>query len=93
MSRVRGEQYAQAARKLLDLHDVSRETVQTAILLGAYYGADGDSIHENLYYTIACRMSCLLDIPLAGRPDNLEQELDVRCRCRFSRIAGVLCVC
>lgn len=81
--RLRGIPYAREAERQLDLHSISLVTVQTALLLGAFYGTEGDSLHENLYYSLACRVACLLDIPAAMHDSPLNRELGVR---RESRI-------
>jgi hypothetical protein len=53
-------------------------TIQTCILLGAYAAADGDTDVENMYYTLAGRMSLTLDLPNRPVMSLLEREINIR---------------
>ena len=54
-------------------------TLQTSLLLGAFYGTEGDSLRENLYYSVACRIASLIDVPHCLEDTPLEKELGIRC--------------
>lgn len=76
--RIRGRQYAREAEKLLDLRDISVSTVQTCVLLGAYVITEGEALSESLYYSVACRLALLLDLPNMLVSTQLEQEVNTR---------------
>lgn len=89
--RSRGNSYAREAERLLDLHNVSLTTIQTAVLLGAFYGTEGDALHENLYYSVACRIGCLLNLPECMADTPLNQEMGIRCK--FLRESSAIVNC
>ena len=76
--RVRGDGYRIASEALLNVRDINMVTVQTCILLGAYAAADGDTDVENMYYTLAGRMSLTLDLPNRPVMSLLEREINIR---------------
>jgi hypothetical protein len=76
--RIRGKVYAQEGRRLLDLTDVSVNTIQACVLLGACSIVDGDASTEAVYYGIACRMAMLLNLPEMVVTSELEREVNVR---------------
>lgn len=77
-ARARGEGYRLASEALLNVRDISMVTVQTCILLGAYAAANGDTDVENIYYTLAGRMSLALDLPNRPVMSLLEREINIR---------------
>jgi hypothetical protein len=76
--RVRGKVYAKEGRRLLDLSSVTLTTIQACVLLGACSIVDGDASTEAVYYSIACRMAMLLDLPEMPIVTELEREINVR---------------
>ena len=78
--RTRGVAYARAAEKQFDLHDPDLTTIQIAVLLGTYYGCEGDAVHEAVYYSVACRLACLLKVPECLNDTPLTRELGIRCK-------------
>lgn len=86
--RNRGQAYIREAERLFDLHDLSEQTLRAALLLGTYYGTEGDPQRENLYYTVASRLGLLLNVPKLPSPDTLGRELHVRCKSTI----GNLCI-
>lgn len=76
--RVRGKVYANEGRRLLDLADVSLTTIQACVLLGACSIVDGDASTEAVYYSIACRMAMLLNLPEMPVATELEREVNIR---------------
>lgn len=76
--RIRGRQYAREAERLLDLRNVSVSTIQACVLLGAYVITEGEALPESLYYSVACRLAMLLDLPNMLVSTRLEQEINVR---------------
>lgn len=76
--RERGRPYAKEAERLLDLHNTSLTTVQACVLMGAIQVVEMDSATESIFYTIACRMAMILDLPNAVARSRLEQELNIR---------------
>jgi hypothetical protein len=75
---VRGRGYAQASAKLLDLRDISLRTVQACVLLGAFSIVEGEAAPEAVYYSVACRITMLLDLANARAASRLEQEINRR---------------
>jgi hypothetical protein len=53
-------------------------TIQACVLLGACSVVDGDASTEAVYYSIACRMAMLLDLPEMPIVTELEREINVR---------------
>lgn len=76
--RVRGRPYAREAERLLDLRDISVATVQACVVLGAYVITEGEPIPESLYYSVACRLAMVLDLPNMMVATRLEQECNTR---------------
>ncbi|KAK0101119.1 hypothetical protein ONS95_012898 [Cadophora gregata] len=76
--RSRGRVYAREAERQLELHNFSLVTLQITLLLGAFYGTEGDSKHESLYYSIACRIGSLLNLPNSAFDSPLSRELGIR---------------
>jgi hypothetical protein len=64
--------------QLLDLRDISLRTVQACVLLGAFSIVEGEAAPEAVYYSIACRIAMLLDLPNAPASTRLEQEVNRR---------------
>ena len=76
--RTRGRPYATEAALLLDLRDVSVTTIQGSVLLGAFAITEGESEAESIYYSIACRLAMLMDLPNMPVVSRLEQETNLR---------------
>ena len=76
--RERGRPYTKEAERLLNLHDISLVTIQACLLLGAASVAEGEGATESIYFSIACRMAMLLDLPNAPVSTHIEQEVKNR---------------
>lgn len=76
--RARGEPYAREAGRLLDLRDVSTQTIRASVLLGAYAITEGEAMSESIYYSVACRLAMLLDLPNVQNRKRVEQETNLR---------------
>ncbi|OAA52924.1 Fungal specific transcription factor [Cordyceps fumosorosea ARSEF 2679] len=74
----RGRPFTKEAERLLDLHDVSLTTIQSCLLLGASAVVEGESATESVYFSIACRMAVLLDLPNVKVTTQIEQEVHRR---------------
>jgi hypothetical protein len=78
--RKRGELYARKSASLFDPSDVSLQSIQASVLLGACRIVEGDAPAESVYYGIACRMAQLLDLPHRICFSRLEREINIRGR-------------
>lgn len=76
--RERGRPFTREAERLLNLHDTSLTTIQACLLLGASAVVEGESATESVYFSIACRMAMLLDLPNAPATTRIQQELNYR---------------
>lgn len=76
--RSRGKPYAEEAARLLDLRDVSVTTIQASVLLGAFVITEGEAEAESIYYSIACRLAMLMDLPNIPVNNRIDQETNVR---------------
>ena len=76
--RERGRPYIKEAERLLNLHDISLVTIQACLLLGAASVAEGEGATESIYFSIACRMALLLDLPNASVTTHIQQEVNNR---------------
>jgi hypothetical protein len=76
--RERGGPYTKEAERLLNLHDISLVTIQACLLLGAASVAEGEGATESIYFSIACRMAMLLDLPNAPVATQIQQEVNNR---------------
>jgi hypothetical protein len=74
----RGRPYIREAERLLNLHDKSLVTIQACLLLGAASVAEGEGATESIYFSIACRMAMLLDLPNMPVATQIEQEVNNR---------------
>jgi hypothetical protein len=74
----RGRPYAKECERLLDLHKTCLTTIQVCVLLGAIQVVEMDSATESVFYTIACRMAMILDLPNAPAKTRIEQEVNLR---------------
>jgi Fungal specific transcription factor domain. len=74
----RGRPYAKEAERLLDLHKTCLTTVQACMLLGAIQVVEMDSATESIFYTVACRLAMILDLPNAPAKTRIEQEVNLR---------------
>jgi hypothetical protein len=79
--RLRGELYARKSASLFDPSDVSLQSIQASVLLGACRIVEGDAPAESVYYGIACRMAQLLDLPHRICFSRLEREINIRGMC------------
>jgi hypothetical protein len=78
--RERGRPYTQEAERLLNLRSQSLVTIQACMLLGAAAVVEGESTTESVYFSIACRMAMLLDLPNAPVETRIQQEVNNRGR-------------
>lgn len=76
--RERGRPYIEEAERLLNVHDISLVTIQACLLLGAASVAEGEGATESIYFSIACRMAMLLDLPNAPVSTHVQQEVNNR---------------
>lgn len=76
--RERGKDYKKRCEQLLNLNDVSLTTIQVCVLLGAIAVVDGNPASETIYYSIACRIAQLLDLPNCHASSRVEQEVNIR---------------
>ena len=76
--RLRGQPYARKSASLFDPSDVSLQSIQASVLLGACRIVEGDAPAESVYYGIACRMAQLLDLPHRICFSRLEREINIR---------------
>ncbi|CZR53483.1 uncharacterized protein PAC_03362 [Phialocephala subalpina] len=76
--RERGDHYAKESNRLLDLRDVSLNTVQACVLLGAFSITRGEAHAESVYYGVACRIALLLDLAHKPTSNSIEREVNVR---------------
>jgi hypothetical protein len=63
------------AERRLDLHKTCLTTIQACMLIGAIQVVEIDSATESIFYTIACRMALILDLPNAPATTRIEQEI------------------
>ncbi|OAP65744.1 hypothetical protein AYL99_01716 [Fonsecaea erecta] len=76
--RERGRPFTKEAERLLNLHDISLTTIQACLLLGASAVVEGEGATESVYFSVACRMGMLLDLPNAPVTTRIQQELNFR---------------
>ncbi|KAL2831509.1 hypothetical protein BDW59DRAFT_169757 [Aspergillus cavernicola] len=76
--RQRGDKYAERARNLLDLTDISVSTIQACILLGTVCYSDSQTKSESLYYSVAVRLALILDLPRKESDDQVERQVNLR---------------
>ncbi len=76
--RERGRPFTKEAERLLNLHDVSLTTIQACLLLGASAVAEGGGAIESVFFSVACRMGLLLDLPNAPVATRIQQEVNYR---------------
>lgn len=76
--RERGRPYVKEAERLLNLHEVSLVTIQASMLLGAAAVVEGEGATESVYFSVACRMAMLMDIPNVPATTRIEQEIQTR---------------
>lgn len=76
--RERSKLFYDESVKSLDLRRSSILTIQHCILLGTISTTDGDAATESVYYTVACRMANLLELPNRAAADAIEQEVNIR---------------
>ncbi|KAL3452734.1 hypothetical protein BJX65DRAFT_302643 [Aspergillus insuetus] len=76
--RERGRPYVKEAERLLNLHDISIVTVQACMLLGAAAVVEGEGATESIYFSIACRMAMIMDLPTASVASCIDKEIQIR---------------
>ena len=76
--RLRGGPFARKSASLFDPSDVSLQSIQASVLLGACRIVEGDAPAESVYYGIGCRMAQLLDLPHRICFSRLEREINIR---------------
>ena len=74
----RGRPYIKEAERLLNLHVISLVTIQACLLLGAASVVEGEGATESIYFSIACRMAMLLDLPNVPVATHIQQEVNNR---------------
>lgn len=84
--RLRGGLYARKSASLFDPSDVSLQSIQASVLLGACRIVEGDAPAESVYYGIGCRMAQLLDLPHRICFSRLEREINIRGMSLFSTV-------
>jgi hypothetical protein len=86
--RERGKPYIKEAERLLNLHEISIITIQACMLLGAAAVVEGEGATESVYFSIACRMAMLLDIPNAVATTQIDQEIQTRGQSSIAEYQG-----
>ncbi|KAH7405634.1 fungal-specific transcription factor domain-containing protein [Phaeosphaeria sp. MPI-PUGE-AT-0046c] len=76
--KARGDIYRVASEKLFSIRDITTETVQACILLGAYAAANGETDVENMYYSTGGRMCLALDLPNQLAVNIIDREVNLR---------------
>jgi hypothetical protein len=76
--RIRGRPYGREAEHLLDMRETSLTTLQAAVLLGAFVITEGEAAAEAVYYSVACRVALILNLPQMSGATRLEQEINRR---------------
>lgn len=76
--RKRGRAFTREAERLLNLHDTSLTSIQACLLLGASAVVEGNGATESIYFSVACRMGMLLDLPNAPVTTRIRQEINHR---------------
>ncbi|EXJ75249.1 uncharacterized protein A1O5_01945 [Cladophialophora psammophila CBS 110553] len=76
--RERGRPFTKEAERLLNLHDISLTTIQACLLLGASAVVEGEGATESVFFSIACRIGMLLDLPNAPVTTRIQQEVNFR---------------
>ena len=74
----RGRLYSLEAEKYFNIREISLETIQLGVLLGAAMTADGEAEIENVFYAVSCRMAQLIDLPRRLSSTILEREVNIR---------------
>lgn len=80
----RGRPFTKEAERLLDLHETSLVTIQSCLLLGASAVVEGSGATESVFFSIACRMGMLLDLPNLPVLTYVKQEVNYRGICHRS---------
>jgi hypothetical protein len=75
---VRGHAYAKETERLLDLHKTCLTTIQACMLIAAAQVIEMQSTTESIFYTIACRMAMIMDLPNATVNNPIEREVHLR---------------
>jgi hypothetical protein len=57
---------------------VSLTTVQACVLLGSNVITEGEAAAESVYYSVACRIAQLLDLPNRPTSNRIEREVNIR---------------
>ncbi|TQV92186.1 Fungal specific transcription factor [Cordyceps javanica] len=76
--RERGRRFSKEAERLLDLHDMSLTTIQACLLLGAAAVVEGEKATESVYFSVACRILLLIDLPNIHASTRIEEEVNRR---------------
>ena len=76
--RERSKLYYDESAKLLDIRETSITTIQACVLLGGISTTEDNAMTESIYYTVACRMANLLDLPHRQTSTPLEKEINIR---------------
>jgi len=76
--RERSNYFAKRCAIFLNLRDISLTTIQACVLLGAISIAEGEAAAESVYYSAACRIANILDLPRRPSSDSIEKEVNIR---------------
>lgn len=76
--RERSQLYYDESAKLLDIRETSVTTIQACVLLGGISTTEDNAMTESIYYTVACRMANLLNLPNRKTATPLEKEINIR---------------
>jgi len=76
--RERSQLYYDESAKLLDIRETSITTIQACVLLGGISTTEDNAVTESIYYTVACRMANLLDLPHMQATSPLGKEINIR---------------
>ncbi|KAL8349032.1 hypothetical protein RB598_002019 [Gaeumannomyces tritici] len=74
----RGERFRVACEAQLRVRHISVLTVQVCVLLGAYAAGQGEIEAENVYYTLAGRMACTMNLMDRTASSLVERETNIR---------------
>lgn len=84
--RDRTSGYMKESERLLNIREVSLTTIQACILLGALCITEGDGYGECVYYSTACRIAMLIDLPNRPASNGIEREVNLRGTSHATRI-------
>jgi hypothetical protein len=74
----RGRPLARKCKDLLDIRSISLTTIQACVLLGTICFAEAEAEAEALYYSVANRLSLMLDLLYKPTETELDRQLNLR---------------